>query len=137
MSTESTSSAIRVLVVTPEETVLDVRADFVAVPLFDGELGVARDHSPMIGRLGYGEMRIRGGSETSSLYVEGGFVQVVSNEVSVLTSRALPSGQLDAEAAGEQLAALLMTPAAGDQQIAIRRRQIDQARGQIRVAHKV
>ena len=136
MSTESASSGIRILVVTPEETVLDVRADFVAVPLFDGELGVARNRSPMIGRLGYGEMRVRSGSETLSHYVEGGFVQVVDNEVSVLTSRALPSGDVDAEAAGEQLATLLITPAAGDRQIAIRRRQIDQARGQIRVARK-
>jgi F-type H+-transporting ATPase subunit epsilon len=136
MSTESATSSIRVLVVTPEETVFDLQADFVSVPLFDGELGVARDHSPMIGRLGFGEMRIRAGDTTTSLYVEGGFVQVAGNEVSVLTSRALPAGEVDAAAAEEQLSTLLRTPAAGDGQIAARGARIDQARGQIRVARK-
>ncbi len=47
------------IVVTPEQTVLDEPADFVALPLFDGEIGIAPGHSPMIGRLGYGEMRIQ------------------------------------------------------------------------------
>ena len=38
-------------VVTPETTVLDTSAFFVALPLFDGEIGIAPAHSPMIGRL--------------------------------------------------------------------------------------
>ena len=42
MSTiESATSVLRVIVVTPEETVLDIAADFVALPLFDGEVGIA------------------------------------------------------------------------------------------------
>ena len=36
------SSALRCVVVTPETTVLDAMADFVALPLFDGEVGFAR-----------------------------------------------------------------------------------------------
>ncbi len=132
MFTETSSAAIHVLVVTPEETVVDVRADFVALPLFDGELGVAFNHSPIIGRLGCGVLRIRSVSATTSYYVEGGFVQVADNEVSVMTSRVLPSSAVDAVAARKQLATLLQTSAAGDQQIALRARQIDQVRGQIR-----
>ena len=42
------------VVVTPEETALETPATFVALPLFDGEIGIAPGHSPMIGRLGYG-----------------------------------------------------------------------------------
>ena len=34
-------------------------------------------HTPLIGRLGYGEMRIRHGKQTERFYVDGGFVQVV------------------------------------------------------------
>ena len=61
----SSSGDLRVMIVTPEETVLDTRAEYVAMPLFDGEIGIYRNHSPMIGGLGYGEMRIRSGGETS------------------------------------------------------------------------
>ena len=52
------------------------KADFVALPLYDGEIGIAPGHSPLIGRLGYGEMRIKPGGRRSRYYVDGGFVQV-------------------------------------------------------------
>ena len=46
---------LKCIVVTPESMVLDQAADFVALPLFDGELGIAPLHTPLIGRLGFGE----------------------------------------------------------------------------------
>ncbi len=52
------------IVVTPERTVRDEPAEFVALTLFDGEIGIAPGHTPLIGRLGYGEMRIRRGDQT-------------------------------------------------------------------------
>ena len=72
------------IVVTPEQTVRETPADFVAVTLFDGEIGIGPGHTPLIGRLGYGEMRIRHGSQVERFYVEGGFVEVVDNVVSLL-----------------------------------------------------
>src|SRR5918992_5234534 len=94
---------LQCIVVTPETTIRDQMADFVALPLYDGEIGIAPGHSPMIGRLGYGEMRIREGQHTSRYYVDGGFVEVSNNVVSVLTNRAVPAEALDAEVAAEQL----------------------------------
>jgi hypothetical protein len=78
------------IVVTPEETALDEQADFVALPLYDGEIGISPGHSPLIGRLGFGEMRIRTGGTVQQFYVDGGFVQVNGNVISVLTNRAVP-----------------------------------------------
>ena len=72
-------------------------AQFVALPLYDGELGVAPGHSPFIGRLGYGELRVRENGKTVRYYVDGGFVQVADNVVSVLTNSAIPAEKLDAE----------------------------------------
>jgi F-type H+-transporting ATPase subunit epsilon len=127
---------LRCIVVTPEETVLDAHADFVALPLFDGELGVANGHSPFIGRLGYGEMRLRAGTASNSFYVDGGFVQVAGNTVSVLTNRAIPATKLDVDQATEQLSSGLSRKATGDEQLVIRDRVITQARAQLRVARK-
>ncbi len=135
-STEAIPNSLRCVVVTPEETVLDTTAEFIALPLFDGEVGIGRHHSPMIGRMGYGELRIRNGDETSRYYVDGGFVQVADNVVSVLTNRSLAVDSLDAEVAEEQLKTALSTTTTGDEQLAIRDRTISQARAQIRMARK-
>ena len=137
MSTSTNgSSALHVSIVTPEDTVLDTRADFVALPLFDGELGVASLHSPMIGRLRSGELRIRQGNETSLYYVEGGFVQVADNEVAVMTGCAQPADRIDTEAAQQLLETSLKSKAAGDEQISNRSRHVDQARAQLRIARR-
>jgi F-type H+-transporting ATPase subunit epsilon len=128
--------SLRVVVVTPEATAVDTLADFVALPLVDGEYGIAPRHRPMIGRLGYGELRIGGGDHPQRFYADGGFVQVAGNVVSVLTNRAVPAASLDTATAAEQLRTALARRAAGPEELAIRARLITQARGQLRVASR-
>jgi len=127
---------LQCIIVTPEATVLDTSADFVALPLFDGEAGVAPGRAPLIGRLGYGELRVRRGSETLRYYVDGGFAQVAENVVSVLTNRAVAASAINVATAAEQLRLSLASHAAGREEMAIRDRRILQARGQLRVAAK-
>jgi len=136
MSESVSNTQLRCVVVTPEETVLDTAADFIALPLFDGEIGIALNHSPMIGRLGYGELRIRNDSKTLCYYVDGGFVQVADNVVSVLTNRSIPADSVDAEAAQEELTSALGQTAAGDKQLTTRERAQAQARAQLRMARR-
>lgn len=128
--------SLRLVVVTPETTLVDEPADFVALPLFDGEIGIAPLHSPLIGRLGYGEMRQVTGGQTRRFYVDGGFVQVVDNVVSVLTNRAVESAKVDPAAASEQLAAARQRPAHTPELMAIRDRTETQARALLRVAQR-
>jgi F-type H+-transporting ATPase subunit epsilon len=128
------NGSLRCLVVTPETTVLDTQADAVTVTLIDGEYGIAPRHAPLIGRLGYGELRIKTGADQKRFYADGGFVQVVDNVVSILTNRAIPAAALDAPAVTEQLRAAIARPAAGSEELAIRDRLIAQSRGQLRVA---
>ena len=135
-TTETISAVLRCIVVTPEETVLDTEADFIALPLYDGEVGIGKNHTPMIGRLGYGELRLRQGATTISYYIDGGFVQVNDNLISVLTNRAIPAGAVDQLAAAEQLALALGRQVSGDEELAIRDRIVKQARAQLRVAVK-
>jgi len=130
------SGALRCVIVTPETTVLDESADFVALPLFDGELGVAYNHSPLVGRLGYGELRIRQGSQTRRFYVDGGFAEVVGNVVSVLTERAIPAEKLDAQTISSQLEANRQRPANSPELMEIRDRLVAQNRAQLRLARK-
>jgi F-type H+-transporting ATPase subunit epsilon len=127
---------LQCIVVTPEATVLDAAADFVALPLFDGEIGIAPAHTPLIGRLGCGEMRIRQGDQTQCFYVDGGFVEVLGNVVSVLTGRAVPAASLDDRVALEQLITARARSAHTPEEMAIRDRAETQARAQMRVARR-
>src|SRR5437763_2455271 len=82
---------LQCVVVTPERTLFDHLVDFVALPLYDGELGVLPGRTPLIGRLGFGELRTKEGTTAHRYFVDGGFVQVRDDVVTVLTNRATPA----------------------------------------------
>src|SRR5262249_57855908 len=120
-------------VVTPEKVVLDQVVDFVALPMYDGELGVLPGRAPLVGRLGPGELGVRRGNETQRFYVDGGFAQVRANVVTVLTSRAVPAKDVDANAARQALEAALKPGATPEAQEAQYKNQ-QRARAQLRMA---
>ncbi|MFO0869381.1 MAG: ATP synthase F1 subunit epsilon [Pirellulales bacterium] len=127
---------LQCIVVTPEQTVLEAEAEFIALPLYDGEIGVAPGRSPLIGRLGFGEMRLRRGGDVERYYVDGGFVQIAKDVVSVLTSRAIPAGKINEEAARGQIESALKKPIHTPELLEIRDRALAQARAQLRVSQK-
>jgi len=127
---------LQCIIVTPEQTVLNTQADFAALPLFDGEIGILPGRSPMIGRLGYGELRVKRDGQVSRYYVEGGFVEVAGNVVSVLTNRAVRAEALDAAVAREQLHSARTRPAHSPETIEARDRAIAQARAELRIAQR-
>jgi F-type H+-transporting ATPase subunit epsilon len=120
-------------VVTPERAVLDETADFVALPMYDGELGVLPGRAPLIGRLGYGELRIRHGDTQKRYFVDSGFVEIRANVVTVLTQRAIRAEDIDQQAAAEALQSSLGGIADATDQAARQKAQ-ERARAQIRVA---
>jgi F-type H+-transporting ATPase subunit epsilon len=124
------------IVVTPERTLYDQPADFVALTLFDGEIGIAPGHTPLIGRLGCGELRIRGEARTDHFYVEGGFVEVLGDVVTVLTPRAAPASEIDAAVVQEQLDSSQARRATSPELAALRDRAVQQSRAQLRVARR-
>ena len=93
----------RLIVVTPETTLLDENVDSVQLPLYDGMIGIFPGRAPMVGRMGFGEMTVRVGGDTRVWFVDGGFVQVTGNVTSVLTNRAVSSRELDPAEAERRL----------------------------------
>ncbi|WDQ17577.1 F0F1 ATP synthase subunit epsilon [Rhodopirellula sp. P2] len=126
--------SIRCVVVTPERTELDREADFVALPMFDGELGVQGGRAPMIGRLGYGVLRLQTVSGPERYFVDGGFAQVEDDVVNVLTSRAIPVDLLDNDEATKTLAEALDMPSSTPEQAQIKDAAVRRARGQLRAS---
>jgi F-type H+-transporting ATPase subunit epsilon len=121
------------VVVTPERTLFDEVVEFVALPLYDGELGILPGRSPLIGRLGFGELRTREGAATKRYFVDGGFAQVRDDVVTVLTGRAIPADQVDTAAAAKELELAQARRATTDDEQAEKARAIARARAQLRV----
>jgi F-type H+-transporting ATPase subunit epsilon len=133
MSEGTSSRTLHCVIVTPERALLDAAAEFVALPLYDGELGVLPGRTPLIGRLGYGELRIRNGTHVERYFVDGGFAQVRANVVTVLTPRAMKGNEIKPEAAAQALQQAL-TPAMTLQAQEAQSKAQARARAQLRIA---
>lgn len=127
---------MKCIVVTPEETVLEVETSFVTLPLYDGEIGIAEKHTPLVGRLGYGELRFTANGEAASYYVEGGFVEVLNNAVSLLTNKAVPTSKIDIEKARAELETALKKTTRTQEQLNLKAQNIAAARAQVHLAEK-
>ena len=79
---------LRVSVISPEASLYDGEATSVIAPAYDGEVGILSGHAPMMTLLGRGELRIRSNAgEPRRFTIEGGFMQVIANQVRVVTER--------------------------------------------------
>ena len=120
---------LRLVLVTPEQTLLDQAVTSLRVPLFDGQIGILPGRAPIVGRLGHGELTIRDSAGQRAYYIAGGFAQVKGVVVSLLTDRAILVEDVDSEQAETQLSEAMAIHARGDDEIEARQRAIDRARG--------
>jgi F-type H+-transporting ATPase subunit epsilon len=125
---------LQCIVVTPERTWLDELVDSVVLPAYDGEIGILHGHTPLIARLGYGELRTRTGESVQRYFVDGGFAQVRDDVVTVLTHRAIPAAQIDTTAAAQELERAESLRSVTEHEFADQQRAVARARGMIRVA---
>lgn len=127
-------ASIQLNIVTPERTTFDEPVEGVVVPMLDGEAGILAGHAPVIGRLTAGEVRIQTGGRSQRFFVDGGFVQVADNRVSILTGRALPINEINVAEARRVLETTHISASDKPEVIEIKTRAIDSARAQIRLA---
>ncbi|MCH1494664.1 MAG: F0F1 ATP synthase subunit epsilon [Rubripirellula sp.] len=126
--------ALRCVVVTPERTQLDREAEYVSLPMFDGELGVMQGRAPMIGRLGYGTMKLQTAAGPERYYIDGGFAHVEGDVVNVITGKAVPADLLDSEESRNALQEALDLPAKTPEESQLKSIAVMKARGQVRAS---
>ena len=99
-------AAFPVSIVTPEHVLLDQQAEAVVTRTVDGDITFLSGHSPFIGVLEPGLVRLQSddGSEQRAV-VRGGFVQVDAAGVRVLAPVAELTGDIDEGEARQQLEA--------------------------------
>jgi F-type H+-transporting ATPase subunit epsilon len=126
---------LRLVLVTPETTLVDEPVSALRFPLYDGQIGILPGRAPLIGRLGYGELNVThvDGSH-ASYFIDGGFVQVNENIVSLLTDRALTRDEIDRTAAQEKLREATARVAHSDSEANARFRDQERARQMLAMA---
>lgn len=120
---------LRLVLVTPEKTLFDKPVASIRVPMFDGSAGIYPGRAPLVGRLGVGELKLNdqeGGGE--SYFIEGGFIQIKGEQVSVLTNAALPVSELSRAAAAEEIEKARAEKATTDEAMEAVARKLDRAR---------
>ncbi|HYR45505.1 MAG TPA: ATP synthase F1 subunit epsilon [Thermoanaerobaculia bacterium] len=96
--------ALKLVVVTPEKTVVNSQADEVQMPGALGYLGILPGHAPLITQLATGVLSYRNGGAEKRLAVSAGFAEVASGTVTVLADLAEEPSQIDVAAAQQDRA---------------------------------
>ncbi|MCC6678497.1 MAG: F0F1 ATP synthase subunit epsilon [Phycisphaerales bacterium] len=102
--------------VTPTASLVNGPVTYASVPAWDGLFGVLPGRAPILTRLGTGELHLEfpdtGGGKGGgrSFLIEGGFVRMANNELTILTERATPAETItETDAEAELKAALART----------------------------
>ena len=81
------SDHFNIEIVNPEKSFLSKEnVSEVVVPAFEGEIGILKDHIPIISFLKPGIIKVFTGTEEENYYVEDGIVEFKDNSLSILTS---------------------------------------------------
>ena len=102
------ANTIHVEVVSAEASIFSGEAEFIVLPGVMGELGIYPKHTPLITQIKAGTVRIKvpGQTEEQVVYVQGGFLEVQPDVVTVLSDTAIRAHDLDeAKALQAKLAA--------------------------------
>lgn len=127
-------ATIQCVVVTPEKTELKTDADSIVVPLFDGQLGILAGRAPMIGRLGFGILKLVVGGSEKNYYVDGGFVQVTGNVVYILTDRLADPASFKKSETTDELQNAMAMPGDSVELMQVKERAVTRARARDRLA---
>ncbi|MBW0432032.1 ATP synthase F1 subunit epsilon [Leptospira yasudae] len=95
---------LNVSVISPEKILYKGEVDSLVVPGSEGFFGILPNHAPLVAVLGIGVLEIRKGEKVKALSVEGGFIEVKENSVSILTDHGALKDDIDLEAEKKALA---------------------------------
>ncbi|MEQ9438200.1 MAG: ATP synthase F1 subunit epsilon [Cyclobacteriaceae bacterium] len=80
---------MQLTIITPDRQVFEGEVESAAFPGSDGSFQVLRNHAALVSSLGKGEVRYRGSAGEGTVTVEGGVVEVLNNNITVLAERVI------------------------------------------------
>ncbi|MFV0446102.1 MAG: ATP synthase F1 subunit epsilon [Planctomycetaceae bacterium] len=130
------ATELRLVLVTPETTLLDEMVRSIQFPLFDGQIGVLPGRAPLVGRLGLGELKFSSSGGDGCFFIDGGFAQIKGQVVTILTNKAVAAEKISRDSAEEELAAANELKPTSSEGFADKQHAIDRARKLIAMGRK-
>ena len=97
------AESIDLEIVTPERLVVKERVDDVQIPALRGYMGILPGHAALLSELGTGYLSYSIGGKRRFLSVQGGFVEVLPDQVRILANVAERAEEIDIEKARQDL----------------------------------
>ena len=88
------SEKFTIEIITPDKTILKTEADEIVIPSYEGEMGILKDHIPIITFLRPGFIKVLNDKETT-FFVEEGIVEFNNNNLLILTSTPKELSKID------------------------------------------
>jgi F-type H+-transporting ATPase subunit epsilon len=98
------ADTLHLQVATPERQLVDEAVARVEIPGKDGYLGILPGHAALLGELGAGVLSYSSDSQEKFLAIDGGFVEVLNDEVRVLAEHAEFGREINYEQARREAA---------------------------------
>ena len=97
---------LKLEIISPKEKVFSTEAKQVVLPTESGEIGLLTGHIPMVTQLKLGALKVINESSQEIFAIRGGFAQLVSDKISILTDEAVAASDLDASAIEQSINAV-------------------------------
>jgi len=95
--------SLNIRVITPDRIVWDANAEEVILPSSTGQLGILKDHAPLLTALDIGVMRLKTTGNWTSIILVEGFAEIEKNNVTVLCSGAEEASNIELSQAQMEL----------------------------------
>ena len=82
------SNNFNIEIISPEKSVIKSETNEVTLPAYEGQIGILKDHIPLITFLRHGLISIKQNNDTKTFFVEDGIVEFSNNHLLVLSSTA-------------------------------------------------
>ena len=89
------SENFTVEIISPDKSILKSEATEVTIPSYEGQMGILKDHIPLITFLRPGLIIIKENSGEKKFFIEDGTVEFSNNNLLILTSTAKSLDSLD------------------------------------------
>ena len=94
---------LTIRVITPDKIIWDAPAEEVLLPSSTGQLGILKNHIPLLTALDIGVMRIKLSSGETWIFLGGGFAEIENNRITILSNDAEEKTSIDLNAARKEL----------------------------------
>ncbi len=93
------ANTIKLQIITPMRTILDIDVDYVVFTTTEGEMGVLYDHEPTVALLDYKQVIYTVEGKKKKATALGGFVEITKDKVTILTDASEFEDEIDLERA--------------------------------------